>query len=224
MTRTPKTFALALLDVVAPASTAGAPLDFNGLREAVAKLPDRRSEIRHGLLTLIDASDGSIASARENIAQWFDDSMDRISGWYKRRSQWILFGISALVVAFLNADTVTLTTELWHNTALRQAVVAAAESYPPKDLPATPELGETLNQLNALALPLGWTAADLSEGPLQVLGKVWGLFITALGVSLGAPFWFDLLNRFISLRGAGKVPPTAEERRKTEKAASAENA
>src|SRR5262249_4522387 len=34
--------------------------------------------------------------------------------------------------------------------------------------------------------------------------KLLGLLATALAVSLGAPFWFDLLNKLVSLRGAGK--------------------
>ncbi len=33
-----------------------------------------------------------------------------------------------------------------------------------------------------------------------------GWLLTALAISLGAPFWFDLLNRFIALRNAGKKP------------------
>ena len=28
----------------------------------------------------------------------------------------------------------------------------------------------------------------------------------AAALSLGAPFWFDLLNKFINLRGAGQKP------------------
>ncbi len=43
------------------------------------------------------------------------------------------------------------------------------------------------------------------------LVKVLGWLVTGLAVSLGAPFWFDLLNRLVDLRGAGKRPdPTAE--------------
>jgi hypothetical protein len=35
---------------------------------------------------------------------------------------------------------------------------------------------------------------------------VLGLLLTAAAASLGAPFWFDLLNKFINVRGAGKSP------------------
>jgi hypothetical protein len=43
------------------------------------------------------------------------------------------------------------------------------------------------------------------------LVKILGWLVTGLAVSLGAPFWFDLLNRLVDLRGAGRRPdPTAE--------------
>jgi hypothetical protein len=37
--------------------------------------------------------------------------------------------------------------------------------------------------------------------------------LTVFAVSLGAPFWFDLLNKLVNLRSAGKPPETASERR-----------
>jgi len=39
--------------------------------------------------------------------------------------------------------------------------------------------------------------------------KLVGWLITALAVSLGGPFWFDLLNRLVDLRGAGPRPASA---------------
>ncbi|MCB1811445.1 MAG: hypothetical protein KDK04_06950 [Candidatus Competibacteraceae bacterium] len=41
-----------------------------------------------------------------------------------------------------------------------------------------------------------------SQGILIIIGWL----ITALAISLGGPFWFDLLNRLVDLRGAGKTP------------------
>jgi hypothetical protein len=42
---------------------------------------------------------------------------------------------------------------------------------------------------------------------------VCGWLLTALAASLGAPFWFDMLSRFVNIRNAGKAPsekdPTA---------------
>jgi len=32
------------------------------------------------------------------------------------------------------------------------------------------------------------------------------LFFTLVALSMGAPFWFDMLNKFINIRNGGKVP------------------
>jgi len=32
------------------------------------------------------------------------------------------------------------------------------------------------------------------------------LLITAVALTLGAPFWFNLLNRLVDIRGAGRKP------------------
>jgi hypothetical protein len=81
-------------------------------------------------------------------------------------------------------------------------------------------------QLDSTELSLGWTASELtrlgvakpdSAGKLHaqwpkhwVLRALWpkllGLILTAIAVSLGAPFWFDLLNKIINIRSAGRAP------------------
>ena len=47
-----------------------------------------------------------------------------------------------------------------------------------------------------------WYVLDESTSPRKLVG----FLITALAISLGAPFWFDLLNRFVNLRVSGKKP------------------
>lgn len=76
-----------------------------------------------------------------------------------------------------------------------------------------------LQELQRLGFPLGWTGGDnsaLNFTPYQGVGtwkyliKLAGLLATALAVSLGAPFWFDLLNKLVSLRGSGNRISTSE--------------
>jgi hypothetical protein len=33
-----------------------------------------------------------------------------------------------------------------------------------------------------------------------------GWLLTVAAISVGAPFWFDTLNRFVNIRGTGKPP------------------
>jgi hypothetical protein len=46
-----------------------------------------------------------------------------------------------------------------------------------------------------------WLYSPLQRGGIETLA---GWIITALAIMLGAPFWFDLLGKLISIRGAGK--------------------
>lgn len=66
-----------------------------------------------------------------------------------------------------------------------------------------------------------WIPAGYSPRPFFFLTsqagflKLIGLLLTAIAISLGAPFWFDLLNKVISIRAAGRSP---EERPKSPEA------
>ena len=57
-----------------------------------------------------------------------------------------------------------------------------------------------------------WNASQSDDPrgrPSDAVGwvlKVIGLLFTVGALTLGAPFWFDLLSKFVSLRSAGKVP------------------
>jgi hypothetical protein len=46
----------------------------------------------------------------------------------------------------------------------------------------------------------------LPKQPALFWTKILGILLTAIAASLGAPFWFDLLNRFVSIRSTGKAP------------------
>jgi hypothetical protein len=86
---------------------------------------------------------------------------------------------------------------------------ASAASAPAASLA---EVRRQVQELADLNLPMGWTPAKFAAlmNPLQLVGKLFGLLITALAVSLGAPFWFDLLQNVLNLRTAGPKPARAD--------------
>lgn len=56
-------------------------------------------------------------------------------------------------------------------------------------------------------LGLGWGEEPISElGTYDWLSKILGFILTALAVSLGAPFWFDLLKKLVNIRSSGARP------------------
>lgn len=168
---------------------------------------------------------------KKRIAHWFDDAMDGVSGWYKRKANAWLWIISALVCLALNADTISVGKILWNDPTAREAMSDAAKNYANHKVTegdaaagvATPsEIKDELSKvtkardsLERLPVPLGWCEDDcLPEDPRRppteaypILLKLIGLLITVLAVSQGAPFWFDLLQKAVNLRLAGDLPP-----------------
>jgi len=233
------------------------------LADIIQQIPD--GKLKTALGTLLQQSEGNLDKFKTAIEDWFNDAMDRVSGWYKRHTQWvqIIFGI-ALTFA-INLDSVSIVRALSKdNSGLLKATVAAAEKFTehtpvtvnpsgspqPSPTPASvtgeqsagataaksPNPAETLRLLDAefssLMLPIGWNSgppaasannSDFrqwpgwpwgSPGPLQWLGD-WkdiishhlvGWLLTVIAVSLGAPFWFDLLSKIISIRSSGNPP------------------
>ncbi len=285
------------------------------LRDAIGAIPNKQT--RDALLTLVDAAVNDPAKARENIEAWFNSSMDRVSGWYKQRTQFIIFVLGFAIAVALNADSVTLVKSLSTDKTLRDSLVVAAEAYAkanPSPTPATttgagpqtqpadattkpsptvapqatPSVSPTATPLTSppapaagttgttsdntgtngtttgtttagttgattaapqtsptpplppecvkdanspecklaknreaiknLGLPIGWLDAGDDARRIwpgnkwrqtggwldQIYWHFFGWLITALAVSLGAPFWFDLLNKFIVVRSTVK--------------------
>ncbi len=67
-------------------------------------------------------------------------------------------------------------------------------------------LKKKLKDIENLNLPIGWTKASSPQRFTEWIAKIVGLIFTAFAVSLGAPFWFDILNKLSRLRGSGRVP------------------
>lgn len=57
------------------------------------------------MLALYRSAGGDAVRFQHTAEEWFDDAMERVSGWYKRRVHVLLAVIAAAVVVVLNADT-----------------------------------------------------------------------------------------------------------------------
>src|SRR5262252_5734335 len=121
-----RTFALALLDTIAPAD-ANKSQTIEDLRKAVGDLPV--GEVRTALLALINDAQGDIETARQNVERWYNDTMDRVAGWYKRKTQIIILIFALVVSAVLNADSIVIVNSLIRDPALRASVATAAQEY-----------------------------------------------------------------------------------------------
>jgi hypothetical protein len=207
-------FAVVLLDVVAHDLDSTAPDYVSQFRAAVTKMSN--THLRDALLALIDQSANDVQALRRNLEDWFNDAMDRVSGWYKRTSAKILLVIGLILALIINADSLGVAHLLWVSPATREAVVAAAQSYvnklpTPAPTNATPtpfepqaeSLAKDLTTLQTARLPLGWMGWPTTAA--EWLRELAGIVITTLLVSLGAPFWFDVLSKFMNIRNSGPV-------------------
>ena len=218
-----RTFMLALLDVIAeikPYQVRTVDTIRNRLANPDPAMP-LPPDLQQTLLALIDDAGDDITMVRENIEGWYNDSMERLSGWYKRRSQAVIFAIALAVTLVLNVDSIRIFNTLYSDATVRAAVVAAAEraaqqpaSAPTGDRSPLTQIDELQQELQQLNLPVGWGDAQLRPDfgtPFSALAAIVGWLLTALAVTQGAPFWFDMLNKFVNVRSGGLRPPTSSE-------------
>lgn len=193
----PNTFALAVFDAILPGGNA--PTAMDALRKQISLMPD--GSVRQALLSMIDQANGDMEKARAGIEDWFNAGMDRVTGIYKRRIQWVTLGVSLAITLILGVDTLTLANSLWQEPGLRGALAGAAQTA------QVSGFQDALKTLSQFTLPIGWSTVPQSEW--EWFQKLLGLAMTTLAVSLGAPFWFDLLKNLGNLRSSGPPPKTS---------------
>ena len=246
----PQKFAEAALDVFlgideagkeAGAADALSPDELLSRLQAIKEEnPDLARTLNH-IFPAIDAKTASVAetlaAARRNAETWFNDSMDRLSGWYKRHAHMWAFILGIALAFVLNVDSVQIAQELWREPTLRQTLVAQAQNAQTENI-SIPELK---SEYESLSIPIGWgtvpaASADScgwipgqavhpavwSGGECRILVnlpmmndgwgwlvKIIGLLISGAAAAQGSPFWFDILKKLINVRASGPAPAPA---------------
>lgn len=182
------------------------------VEDAIENLPG--GQLKAVARSLVDETTADVEELRAKLERWYDDSMERVSGWYKRRVQMILLFIGLGLAIVLNADTLQVVQSLWADKTIRAAVVAEADSVSQtgSQLDDLTKVADQVKQIKSLDVPLGWRfedgdPRDLPGSTRTWFGKVIGILLTAAALTLGAPFWFDLLSKVSRVRFAGAPPP-----------------
>jgi len=199
-------FAKALLDMAANGTdgeqAVGAEMTVEAIR---ARLMDPRTpmngRVRRVLLHAIDTAQGDLEQAKKNLEDWFNDSMDRVSGWYKRSTQWVVFVIALVVTVMGNVDSIAIAKHFQQDEVARRAAVTSAEKLVGGGKEPTKEQAREV--LQQLELPVGWSKTSVPKGS-EWYNRVLGLLLTAFAATLGAPFWFDVLNKVMVIRSTVK--------------------
>lgn len=220
-------FSTVLLDLVARGRATGegmqagsaAPITVDGVRAALEMNTTIPAGVRRVLGLALDSSQGDLARAQANLEAWFDSSMDRVSGWYKRRTQWILLALGFIFTVGMNINTVTIASVLYGNEGLRASVVAQAEAAGKGTSMNSTEASRQLGQLATQSFSIGWEHFQICmdwQGVALFLGMLPGWLLTAFAISFGAPFWFDMLNKLITIRSTVKPHEKSPEKSSTE--------
>jgi hypothetical protein len=197
----PHLFALALIDTMQRAAGQTATVE-----DSIEKITD--PQIKTVLQTLYRRAEGRIDLFRDQVASWFDNAMDRLTGVYKRWTKLISFLLALLIAALFNADPIHLANTLWQRPAVAaQLAKLDVPSTIDRDHPESEAL-PLLRQIEGAGPLLGWNgfAYDTRAHGAGLALMLLGWLIAAGAALFGAPFWFDILQRFVQLRGTGRPP------------------
>lgn len=168
----------------------------------------------------------------DELGDWFDVTMERSRGWFRRQSQVFLIVIASVVVVGFNVDALHIGNVLLKNSALRETLALEAQrvSAAGQSSGVVMSSMKTLLEESGDELGLGERCKDktgisglvtcafesvttnLVDAPKHAAGWL----ITIVAASAGAPFWFDVLSRLTALR-SGTAPPSPTTGARTEK-------
>jgi hypothetical protein len=227
-----RSFADAVIDLVVPGASGQATM--TDIQRGVNALPHELSAFKPSLQALAKNAGDDASKFRTSVEQWYDDHMDRVSGWYKRYAAKITFVVGLILVVLLNINALTIGRTLYNQNAVSTAISAVAAKG--TNCPATEGQQECLANLQAqisaaatAGLPIGWgTVRDCAEpgarcgwldqrgifsrhgnSGWQLVLVLAGFLIMIIALIPGAQFWFGLLSKLGTLRASGPKPAPA---------------
>ncbi len=229
-----KSFGEAVIDLVVP-DPQGQQSTLTSIEDIIKKLPPTL-QFRQSLETLVKDADSDVGRFRTSVEQWYDDHMDRVSGWYKRHVGKITLVAGAVIVILLNLNALTIGRTLYTENAVSAAVSAVATKAAPSSCSSSTAsqqcLADLEGQLSAAAaagLPVGWGTVRACSQPgaqcnwldkrgifspygssgWQLVLVIVGFLIMIISVLPGAQFWFGLLSKLGALRATGPKPASS---------------
>ena len=187
------------------------PTTLAKIQESLNKL-NSTSDTMIFIRSLLEDAQNDLDKFKTSLEQWYDDTMERVTSWYKKWIQLTMFLIGFSIAAIFNVDTIEIVKKLSHDPKAREQYVALAQKLVDDKEFAKQVAGDTSQQKNFDELKKTFTSLraqamennevlTVKRGPFGP-DQFFGWLITAIALSLGAPFWFDLLNKLMKLRGS----------------------
>ncbi|MBN8655801.1 MAG: hypothetical protein J0M11_08700 [Anaerolineae bacterium] len=189
--------------------TASKEFELDELKELITAFPD--SEGKQAMLKWVGQGVTNIEELRKRTSMYFAGVMDQASATFRSNARSFVIVLSILLTFLLGTDSIQLAQTLWSNAGLRAIAVAQATVAVQQDNAASQDIDSLIQQLLDLNIvKIGWWQTDLpqtgvfNEWALFIVLKIVGLGLTAVAVSQGSSFWYDLLKKIVTpTRGGG---------------------
>lgn len=211
----------------------GLSFDFEEIKQAIVKSDVLKDDLKRVLVQFAGESD-SLFHFRTRVEVWFNQAMSEASGTYKQRSQWWILFVALATTMAVNVDSIAVSKFLYENPEAREEFADLATTFDQDsfkkislgDLPmkldsvqtkvdsvivnvqvSIKEIKAYSELLESSTLPMGWNDKT-AVAPFSVAWwtRFFGWMMTAMAVSMGAPFWFDMLNKLSNIRSSSKPP------------------
>lgn len=182
---------------------------------------------------LYRAANGDEAALHEGLRSWYTHSTERLTGHFRRRARRLLFLTGIALAVLTGADTLSMVNRLYADQSLRSVLgdsARALEAACPTGL-ADCELEDgAAEEVNAqIKSGFDASARELFGGPGELRDSIAGILdaegeasfrmfllvlagylTTVLAISLGADFWFSVLQRLLRIQANQKKAASAD--------------
>ena len=178
----------------------------------------KMSDLKTLMESFINSSGNDFEKLIKNIETWYNDYMDRVTGWFKVRTQKRMIWIAIPVAIIFNLNFLHIGKKLYSDKANTAIIASMAEKFQPpgidtikttSDYKKAVKLKEDLiDSLQTANVPMGWGPENKKYFTTNWFSSIIGWLLMAAAMVMGAPFWYDLLNKLVNMRKAGLKPNT----------------
>ena len=224
-------FAHTLTEILKPdGGNPNDPPTFASLWRAIDSLDDQTAgPLKVVLKSIANDANQDLEVAKAKIAKWFDEGMNQATVWFRHRMRTASIIVGAVLCFALNIDSIEVANRFYKDTNLRNIFVGEAikETNRPKPAMQPGDGTKPVEPLTKAAdsddtkrsqatdtkellsgLKFGWQTKDPQDilNELQKGMKLLGLLITVAAISMGAPFWHDVVTKLV-VRRKNTDPP-----------------
>lgn len=143
--------------------------------ETVKKENVLKSDTVKLLRSFINDANNDVENLKTTMEQWFNDTMDRTSGWYKRQSQWIVLAIGFVLAITFNVNTFEIIKNLSKDKTAREQLVSMGIAIAKDSIKYQPTVnaeGDSVNRQTLLDSTLNYVKTDLNKAN-SIMGLGW---------------------------------------------------